>query len=91
MLKVLGGIDVVCALLLLLMSIGIGMPAFILIVLAAILILKSGLGLFKDIGSWFDMLAALLFIISIFVPVFKVLLVISAILLFQKGILSFLS
>ena len=91
MLKVLGGIDVVCALLLLLMSIGIGMPAFILIVLAAILILKSGLGLFKDIGSWFDIFAALLFIVSIFVPVFKVLLVISAILLFQKGILSFLS
>lgn len=91
MLKILGGIDVVCALLLLAMSIGFKMPAFILIVLAVMLILKSGFGLFKDLASWFDMFAALLFIISIFVPVFKVLLVISAILLFQKGILSFLS
>lgn len=91
MLKVLGGIDVISALLLILMSVGIKMPAFILIVFAIMLILKSGLGLFKDLASWFDIFAALLFIISIFVPVFKVLLVISAILLFQKGILSFLS
>ena len=91
MLKLLGGIDVISALLLILMSVGIKMHVFILIVLAIIMILKSGLGLFKDLASWFDMFAALLFIISIFVPVFKVLLVISAILLFQKGILSFLS
>ncbi|MBI2047052.1 hypothetical protein HYT26_02730 [Candidatus Pacearchaeota archaeon] len=55
------------------------------------MILKSGLGLFKDIASWIDIFSALLFIISIFVPVFKILLVISAVLLFQKGILSFLS
>ena len=91
MLKILGGIDVVCALLLLLMSIGVKMPAFILVVFAIIMILKSGLGLFKDLASWFDMFAALLFIMSIFIPVFKILLVISAVLLFQKGILSFLS
>ena len=91
MLKILGGIDVVCALLLLLMSIGVKMPAFILVVFAIIMILKSGLGLFKDLASWFDIFAGLLFIISIFVPVFKILLVISAVLLFQKGILSFLS
>ena len=91
MLKILGGIDIICALLLLVMSIGVKMPAFILVVFAIIMILKSGLGLFKDLASWFDMFAALLFIISIFVPVFKVLLAISAILLFQKGILSFLS
>lgn len=91
MLKILGGIDVISALLLILMSVGIKMPVFILVVFAVIMILKSGLGLFKDIASWIDIFSALLFIISIFVPVFKILLVISAVLLFQKGILSFLS
>ena len=91
MLKVLGVIDIVSALLLLLMSIGLRLPAFILVIFAVLLILKSGMGLFKDIASWFDMLGAIMFILSIFVPVFKILLVISAILLFQKGALSFLS
>ncbi|HLD37067.1 MAG TPA: hypothetical protein VJA86_00575 [Candidatus Nanoarchaeia archaeon] len=90
MLKLLGIIDIAGALLLLLMAIGIRMHFAILLVFAVILALKSAIGLFKDIGSWFDIFAALIFLVSIF-ALFRIPLVIAAILLLQKGTLSFLS
>ncbi len=90
MLKLLGIIDIAGALLLLLMAVGIRMNFAILLVFAVILALKSAIGLFKDIGSWFDIFAALIFLVSIF-ALFRIPLVIAAILLLQKGALSFLS
>ena len=89
MIKLLGIIDIISAVLLfLLVFISIGQK--IILIFAFYLIIKSLIFLIssKDIASIFDLAGGILLILSLFIILPKALLIVVAILIFQKGILS---
>jgi len=89
LIKALGIIDVVAGILLL-FGTGFEFPFQWLIFFGVILLAKSSLGMLKDFGSWIDLLCGAVFLLS---AVFDVSIWISAILgilIFQKGLFSFL-
>jgi len=87
--KVLGALDFIIGLILI-FGARIKIPATILIILAVFLFIKAGIGLLKDFASWIDLLSGLIFILLIFFPLHWIICLIPAILLIQKGIVSFL-
>ena len=89
LIKALGVLDFIGGLILL-FSAGVKIPVPVLIVLAVIFLIKSGIGFLKDFASWIDFIAGIVFILMIFFPVYWVFCLIAGILLIQKGVVSFL-
>jgi len=87
--KALGALDFLAGLILI-FTIWTKIPFLILIILAIIFLIKAGVGLLKDFASWIDLIAGGVFILLIFFPVYGIICLISAGLLIQKGIASFL-
>ena len=87
--KILGAIDFIGGLILLFIS-GFHFPSQFLIVLGIIFLIKSGIGLLRDFGSWIDFAASAIFFLIIFFNIPWLICVIVGILVIQKGIFSFL-
>jgi len=87
--KVLGALDFLAGLILI-FTIWTKIPFLILISLAIIFLVKAGVGLLKDFASWIDLIAGIIFFFLIFFPIYGIICLISAALLIQKGIVSFL-
>jgi hypothetical protein len=66
------------------------LPHQILIFCGITLLIKSGIGLLKNFASWIDLVAGIVFILSIFLQVPLAICLITGILLIQKGIFSFI-
>ena len=90
LIKLLGGLDVISALIMFFMSAGVSMPKSFLITLGVIFLIKSATNLFRDFGSWVDVSASLVFFISVIVGVYWIIPLIVGILLVQKGLVSFI-
>jgi hypothetical protein len=88
LIKILGAIDISAGLILL-FGAGVKLPSTLLLVLGAILIAKSFLGMFKEFGSWIDLLGGITLILSslIAMPIF--ISIIFGVLVLQKGVVSF--
>jgi hypothetical protein len=87
--KILGVIDVIGALILL-FGTGTKLPTFISMFFGVVLIIKACLGMFSDFGSWIDLIGAIVFFLSYFFILPTFILIIAGVLLIQKGIFSFL-
>lgn len=88
--KILGGLDIVVALMLLIAGFGFKLP-FIVIVFFGLLLLVKGLLFVTTLASWFDILGALVLFLSLLFVFPSWIFFIPCLLIFQKGILSFLS
>jgi len=89
LLKALGTIDFIAGLILIFMA-NTSLSHSILIFFGTVLLIKSGIGLLEDVGSWIDVLAGIIFILLIFFPISWIICLIIGILLIQKGFFSFL-
>ncbi len=89
MIKILGGIDVIAALILF-FGIGTDLSTKILLIFAVLLISKSFLGFLKDFASWIDFLSGILFFSLIFISLPSWISIILGLLLLQKGFFSLL-
>ncbi|MDO8623512.1 MAG: hypothetical protein Q7R52_04660 [archaeon] len=89
LLKILGIIDILSGFMLLLLGFGLNISKIVLIIFGILLLIKSSLGFFKEIGSWIDLLSGIALIIGIFLDIGWINFIFS-ILMFQKGIFSFL-
>ena len=87
--KVLGALDFLAGTTLI-FTIWIKIPLLILVILSALFLVKAGIGLLKDFASWIDLIVGIIFVLLIFFPVYGIICLISAGLLIQKGIASFL-
>lgn len=87
--KVLGAMDCIEGLILL-FGAGIKLPFYISLILGVFLLIKAGMGKLKDIASWIDLIAGIIFILLIFFNVYWLICLIAGILLLQKGVFSFL-
>jgi len=87
--KALGIIDIISALILLVGSKELIGPQ-ILFLFGVILILKSSLGMWKDFFSWVDLLAGVVLLLEILTPVTPIVKIIFALILLYKGAVSFL-
>ncbi len=87
--KILGGVDVLAGLALL-VEIGNFVPTTILIALGTAMFAKAFMGFPTDVGGWMDMITSLSLFASIFFSLNGIVLVIVAIMVLQKGLLSFL-
>ena len=90
LLKILGGIDLISGLILILLGTGIVFSKTILIFMGMLLLLKSSFGLLKDFASWIDFLCGAIFILSAFFDISIWISAIFGVLIFQKGLFSFL-
>lgn len=89
--KLLGILDLFAALLLTLMVLGMGLSHYLLFIGAIVLLAKSLPFAFSlCIGCFIDIFVAILLILSIFFSLPVWLLVIGAVIIAQKGFLSFL-
>lgn len=87
MVKILGLIDLFVAFLLLSVITGIDFPKGVIILFSVILLIK-GIPFLPDIGSFFDLMAAVLLILTFFMAIPQAILVIAIVLLSIKGIMS---
>ncbi|MEK6875371.1 MAG: hypothetical protein AABX30_01680 [Nanoarchaeota archaeon] len=88
--KILGGLDILGALILILVGAGIAPGKTFLIVFGAIFILKSLIGFLQDVGSWIDISCGIFLLISILIHIPSFVAFILAFVLAQKGIFSFM-
>lgn len=88
--KILGALDIVAALMLLIAGIGFKLP-YMVVLFFGLLLLVKGLIFITDFASWFDILGALILFLSLVIGLPSWLFLIPCLLIFQKGILSFLS
>jgi len=84
-----GLVDILAAFLLVSLSLGLKVPLPPLIIIPLALLLKSFIDLY-DIGSITDVVVALLIVVSIFLPLPWWFVLIPALVIFLKGILSFI-
>jgi len=90
LLKILGVVDLISGLILILLGTGIIFPKIILIVCGIMLLVKSSFGLLKCFASWIDFVGGLIFLVSNIFEVLGIVVIISGILILQKGASSFL-
>ncbi|MFA6023146.1 MAG: hypothetical protein WC781_03590 [Candidatus Pacearchaeota archaeon] len=89
--KVLGALDIIIAILLLILCSRVPVPNEIIFIAMVILFIKGIPALINfDIGSFFDIYAGLILLISIFLTVPVIFLLLACFLLLQKGIFSML-
>ncbi len=89
LIKSLGVIDFIGGLILL-FGAGTKLPVSMVSVLAGVFIIKSLIGLLRDFASWIDLTTGILFVFMMFFPISIFICLVPAILLIQKGIVSFL-
>jgi hypothetical protein len=87
LIKVLGGLDLVGGIILIIGSSLDFTKGFL--VLGAMFLIKSSIGMWKDFGSWIDLISGVLFFLLIFFNLQIPCLIIGVILI-QKGIVSFI-
>jgi len=87
--KILGAIDVIIGAILIFNLIP-NLPTQILFFIGILFLVKSSLGMLKNLASWIDFLIGILFIISIIITIPSWIMIILGILVIQKGIISFL-
>ncbi len=87
--KVLGALDLLAGAILAL-SILTEIQFYVLVVLGIAVLVKSFIGFPKDFGAWIDFLTAVVLILAAFVTVPAVVKIVLALLIFQKGVASFL-
>jgi hypothetical protein len=87
--KVLGAIDLLAALVFLMLTFGVPIFTPLLLFCAALLLIKSFFIFSGDVLSVIDMLAALFLVISIFATLPTILLWLPAFFLLAKGVASF--
>lgn len=85
--KILGAIDVISGLILI-FGANNKLPSIMLIILGVALMIKAGIGLFKDFASWIDFCSGVIFILLIFFQIPWVICIIAGVLVLQKGIFS---
>ena len=90
LLKILGAVDLAIGLILILSGAGINIQTNILLIFGLVILAKSLLGFFQDIGSWVDFIGGAVLLVSIIVHVPGLLNIIIGITIFQKGVVSFL-
>jgi len=88
--KILGIFDVVAAFLLFAISFNLGIPKGIIIFFIIVLLAKGAFILTGSIASVFDILGAIILILTLFFTIPKPILLIPGLLILQKGILSLL-
>jgi hypothetical protein len=88
--KILGVLDVIASLMLLIAGLGFQLPLIVALFFSILLIIK-GILFITSFASWFDILGGILLLISIWLNLPGIILIIVFVLIFQKGILSFLS
>ena len=86
--KILGILDLVAAAIFFALSFKLSIPSSILIFFIVILFLKGAFILTRSIASAFDLFGAIILLLSLSFTIPKILLIIAAILLLQKGFLS---
>ena len=89
--KILGVFDLLAAGLLFALSFSLSIPHSIIIFFIIILFAKGAFILTKSIASAFDLFAAVILLLSLYFTIPKIVLIIAAILLLQKGFLSVIS
>jgi len=89
LLKILGGIDILAALILI-FKLNYLFPTFILIIFGIIILIKSSLGFLKDLPSWIDLLCGITILISLIVVIPLIISIVLGVAILQKGITSFL-
>lgn len=89
--KILGGFDLLVAIVLFLLALSIGMPTWLLIILIVVLAGKSLPFVIKlDIASIIDVLVAIVLVFAIVSSVNALILVVAALAIGQKGVFSLL-
>lgn len=89
--KLLGFIDFIVAIIILCLIFGLTIPSVILWVAAIIMFVKGIFIFWGDIASGFDWLAGIILIVSIFYNVPVILLIIAGFLILQKGFFSIIA
>jgi hypothetical protein len=87
--KLLGAFDVLFGVVLLFFT-GFNIPTSFLFAFGVIAMTKSSFGLLKDIGSWIDFATGTAFFFMMITGIPMVLSALAGVLVFQKGIFSFL-
>lgn len=87
--KILGSIDIISSLTLLFL-ISAESNYKILLFFGIILIIKSSFGMLRDFASWVDFLCGAIFLLSIILNIPSFIIIILSLLLFQKGVFSWI-
>lgn len=87
MVKILGLLDLFVVFLLLSVVTEVDFPKGVIILFAAILLIKA-IPFLPDIGSFFDLMAGILLILTLFMVISQTILIIAIVLLSIKGIMS---
>lgn len=85
--KILGIIDIIAAAMLIFSQNHIISTTFF-VAFGTIMILKSMAGLFRNLGSWIDLIGGFSLILSVFFILPWIMLIICGVLVLQKGIIS---
>ncbi len=88
LIKILGAIDLIAGIILV-FGIQNFFPEEIILSLGVLLIGKSSLGMLRDFGSWIDIIAGGIFLISGLISFPWIIEIIAGIFVLQKGIFSF--
>ncbi len=86
--KILGIFDLAAAFIIFSLSFGLNIPQGVIIFFIVVLLAKGSFVITKSIASGFDILAAIVLMLALFISLPKFLFIISGILLLQKGFLS---
>ncbi len=90
LLKTLGIIDLIIGLIILLMVFGTKIPTSIMVVCIIILAIKGSFIITKDIASAQDILVVFVLVLNLIFAMPKIILLVAAFLMFQKGFVSLL-
>ena len=88
--KILGIFDLIGSVFLFILGWGFALPQFILTFFAIVFGIKSLFIITKDIASFFDLFACIMFVLSIFFTLPSGLLLVAGFLILQKGFFSML-
>jgi hypothetical protein len=89
LINLLGVVDVLSGIILAITGFNFAIPENFLVFFGIVLIIKSGLGFWKDFASWIDVLSGIVILLSIYIDIPLIILIVLAVLMIQKGILSF--
>ena len=91
LIKILGVLDLLAAIVLFILSFGVNLPSQIIIFFAVILLAKGAFILTKSVASAFDIAGAIVLILALFFVLPRPVFFIPGILILQKGFLSLIS
>ena len=86
--KILGIIDILAAILIFALSFKLNMPRTIMLIFIVILLAKGSFVLTKSVAAGFDLLAAIILILSFYFSIPQAIFLFAGLLILQKGFLS---